>query len=59
MDTAKNEYAKVPETIQHICKQAGGELEIPQICVLGDHSSGKSIWLSSVVSGLKGVLPVR
>mmetsp|Transcript_10617 Transcript_10617/g.20883 ORF Transcript_10617/g.20883 Transcript_10617/m.20883 type:complete len:114 (-) Transcript_10617:1616-1957(-) len=57
MDTAKNEYAKVLETIQHIRKQAGGELEIPQICVLGDQSSGKSTWLSSVVSGLKGVLP--
>mmetsp|Transcript_14866 Transcript_14866/g.22124 ORF Transcript_14866/g.22124 Transcript_14866/m.22124 type:complete len:636 (-) Transcript_14866:6-1913(-) len=53
----KNEYARRLSTVRDIRDKAGGDLHIPQICVLGDQGSGKSSLLSSLVPGLRGVLP--
>jgi GTP-binding protein EngB required for normal cell division len=53
-----SDYVKKLSIIQQIREQAGGELEVPQICVLGDQGSGKSSCLASLVPGLAGVLPI-
>lgn len=48
----KNEYLERLQVLQKIRKEAGGELNLPQICVVGDQSSGKSSALGEL-TGIK------
>jgi GTP-binding protein EngB required for normal cell division len=45
-------YANILERIEEIRKACDGRLELPQICVVGDQSAGKSSLLASI-SGIK------
>ena len=53
------EFTRVLDALEEVrAKTAGdGELKLPQVCVVGDQSSGKSTLLGTTVPGLDQVLP--
>ena len=59
MGSSATEFRRVLDALESIRAVVGsaGELSLPQICVVGDQSSGKSTLLGSLVEGLNEVLP--
>ena len=56
MEAGKARYQKTLQVLQNIRALCGGQLNLPQICVVGDQSSGKSALLETT-TGIK--FPVK